>query len=88
MPPISSPAKVLVTGANGYLGAWVARNFLEHGYHVRGTVRSAPKGDELNRIFAAYGDSYESVIVKDVLKVGLQRRRRRQSSLIILGRRI
>ena len=88
MPSVNPPAKVVVTGTNGYLGAWVARNFLEHGYHVRGTVRSASKGDELNRIFAAYGDSYESVIVKDVLKVGLQRRRRRQSSLIILGRRI
>ena len=31
---------VLVTGASGYLGGHVVREFLEHGYRVRGTVRS------------------------------------------------
>jgi len=33
-------ALVLVTGASGYIGGHVAREFLEHGYRVRGTVRS------------------------------------------------
>jgi hypothetical protein len=35
------PAKVLVTGANGYLAIWV---ILEAGCAVRGTVRCATKG--------------------------------------------
>ena len=69
MPSVDAPAKVVVTGANGYLGAWVARSFLERGYDVRGTVRSAAKGEELRQLFAAYGDSYKSVVVRDVLQV-------------------
>jgi dihydroflavonol-4-reductase len=31
---------VLVTGASGYIAGHVVREFLEHGYRVRGTVRS------------------------------------------------
>ncbi|KAJ3563426.1 hypothetical protein NP233_g8946 [Leucocoprinus birnbaumii] len=38
------PAKVLVTGANGYLGMWIVRTLLEQGYSVRVTVRVASKG--------------------------------------------
>jgi len=31
---------VCVTGASGFIGAYIVRELLEHGYHVRGTVRS------------------------------------------------
>ena len=45
-PAMSSTSKtVLVTGANGYLGSAVVQHCLEHGYHVRGTVRSQAKAD-------------------------------------------
>jgi dihydroflavonol-4-reductase len=32
---------VLVTGATGYIGGHVVREFLEHGYRVRGTIRDS-----------------------------------------------
>jgi len=34
---------VCVTGASGFIGAYVVRDLLEHGYHVKGTVRSVKK---------------------------------------------
>ncbi|CAH0029140.1 unnamed protein product [Clonostachys rhizophaga] len=34
---------VLVTGVNGYIAGVVAKTFLDHGYKVRGTVRSVSK---------------------------------------------
>lgn len=37
MPAISAPAKVLVTGASGFLAAYVVRTLLEDGYTVVGT---------------------------------------------------
>ena len=56
MPVVLPPAKVLVTGINGYIAAWVAQQLLEEGYAVRGTVRSAEKGTHLQKSFAKYGD--------------------------------
>lgn len=55
---------VLVTGASGYLGGHVAREFLEHGYRVRGTVRSLAnpkKVDHLRKLGAAHGGRLELV---------------------------
>ena len=65
-----SPAKVLVTGANGYLATWVVKKYLEAGYSVRGTVRSLSKSAFLNDKFANYGDRFELVIVEDITKDG------------------
>ncbi|KZV64905.1 NAD(P)-binding protein [Peniophora sp. CONT] len=70
MPAVEAPAKALVTGANGYLAAWIVRILLEQGYRVRGTVRSTEKGDELKRAFAEFEGKFEYVIVKDVLQDG------------------
>ncbi|KAI0259007.1 D-lactaldehyde dehydrogenase [Gloeopeniophorella convolvens] len=69
MPTVSPPAKVLVTGANGYIAAWVVRALLEAGYAVRGTVRSAGKGAHLKALFAGKGD-FEVVVVEDITKDG------------------
>lgn len=69
MAPVSAPAKVLVTGANGYVAVWVTKALLESGYSVRGTVRSASKGEHLKKLFASYGDKLELVIVADITKV-------------------
>jgi nucleoside-diphosphate-sugar epimerase len=70
MVAISSPAKVLVTGANGYLATWVVKKYLEAGYSVRGTVRSLSKAAFLNDKFAEFGDRFELVVVEDITKEG------------------
>ena len=71
MPAVSAPAKVLVSGVNGYVGAWVAQAFLSEGYSVRGTVRSIERsGQHLYKTFAKYGDKFELVEVKDIAAPG------------------
>ncbi|KAG6835826.1 hypothetical protein H0H93_014299 [Arthromyces matolae] len=70
MPTITSGDKILVSGANGYIAIWVVRRFLEKGYAVRGTVRSADKGKYLEEYFKSYGDKFELVIVEDITKEG------------------
>ncbi|PBK61525.1 D-lactaldehyde dehydrogenase [Armillaria solidipes] len=72
MPAIQakSAAKVLVSGANGYIAIWVVRTLLERGYSVRGTVRSTEKGKHLLEIFKGYGDKLEVVVVEDITKEG------------------
>jgi nucleoside-diphosphate-sugar epimerase len=66
MAPISSPSKVLVTGASGYIAAWVVKSILDKGHHVIGTVRSPPRGEYLQKLF---GDKFSYVIVEDIAKV-------------------
>ncbi|KAI0272958.1 hypothetical protein BGY98DRAFT_1099681 [Russula aff. rugulosa BPL654] len=70
MVAISSPPKVLVTGANGYLATWVVKKYLEAGYCVRGSVRSLSKSAFLNDKFAHYKDRFELVVVEDITKDG------------------
>ena len=70
MVAISPPAKVLVTGANGYLATWVVKKYLEAGYSVRGTVRSLSKSAFLKDKFGHYGDRFELVVVEDITKEG------------------
>ena len=62
-------AKVLVTGANGFVDIWVVRSLLEQGYAVRGTVRSSEKGNHLTSMFKKYGDKFELAVVEDITKV-------------------
>ena len=70
MPAIDS-GKVLVTGANGYIAAWVVRTLLEDGYSVIGTVRSAEKGEYLKKVFASHGDKFSIAVVEDITRVSL-----------------
>ncbi|OSD07835.1 NAD(P)-binding protein [Trametes coccinea BRFM310] len=62
--------KVLVTGANGYIAAWVVKLSLEAGFSVRGTVRSESRAIHLRRLFAKFGENFEVVIVEDITKDG------------------
>lgn len=55
---------VLVTGATGYIAGHCIRDLLEHGYRVRGTVRSLrdpAKTEHLRRIAADLGSAVELV---------------------------
>ncbi|KAG7448146.1 D-lactaldehyde dehydrogenase [Guyanagaster necrorhizus] len=70
MPSISSPSKVLVSGANGYIATWIVRALLERGYAVRGTVRSLVKGEHLKNTFKSYSNQLEIVVVDDITKDG------------------
>ncbi|KAJ6535745.1 hypothetical protein B0H19DRAFT_963478 [Mycena capillaripes] len=69
MPAITS-GKVLVSGANGFIAAWVVRELLEEGFSVRGVVRSAAKCRHLQETFASYGDKFELVVVPDITQEG------------------
>ena len=71
MPAITS-GKVLVTGANGFVAAWVVQELLEHGFAVRGTVRAESKATYLRDRFKAYGDKFEIAIVPDMAAVSIR----------------
>ncbi|KAG8935186.1 methylglyoxal reductase (NADPH-dependent) gre2 [Tulasnella sp. 417] len=70
MPAVPPPAKVLVTGASGFIAAWVVKTLLEKGYVVVGTVRSDSKGKYLQNLFKDHGDRFSYVIVEDIAKEG------------------
>lgn len=72
MTAVSAPSKVLVTGANGYIGIWVVRTLLDHGFSVRGAVRSDSKGKHLLDLFKDEVKSgrFEIAIVPDISAPG------------------
>jgi len=71
MPVVAPGSKILVSGANGFIAVWLVRTLLEHGYSVRGTVRSKEKSAFLVDKFKSYGDKFELVVVEDITKVSL-----------------
>ncbi|KAF5363173.1 hypothetical protein D9758_008392 [Tetrapyrgos nigripes] len=70
MPTIPTGSKVLVSGANGYIAAWLVRTLLEEGYIVRGTVRTEEKAKFLKKLFEKYADKFEAVVVSDITSDG------------------
>ncbi|EJT99776.1 NADP-binding protein [Dacryopinax primogenitus] len=64
---LSSPA---VLGANGFVGLHIVKQLLEGGCIVRGTVRSASKGEWIKNKFSAHADHIEYAIVEDITKAG------------------
>ena len=61
-----------MTGATGFIAAWIIQQLLEDGYHVRGTVRSAAKGASLQKIYAQFDDQFEPFIVRDMTEVSVE----------------
>lgn len=69
MPAINN-GKILVTGASGFVAAWVCKTLLENSFEVVGTVRTADKGDylvkKLKDLVPAGKFSY--IVVEDIGK--------------------
>lgn len=42
MPFVPAPAKVLVTGSSGLIGAWIVKVLVERGYSVHATYGEFP----------------------------------------------
>ncbi|KAI0826050.1 NAD-binding protein [Irpex lacteus] len=72
MPAIQAPATVLVTGANGFIAAWIVKYLLENGYSVRGTVRNKEKAAYFTTLYKDAVDSgrLEYYTVPDFLTAG------------------
>ncbi|KAF8324554.1 uncharacterized protein EI90DRAFT_3129739 [Cantharellus anzutake] len=70
MPAISAPAKILVTGASGYVGAWVVKVLVDRGYSVLATTRYKEEGEFLVRRFPSYKGKVEYTIIPDIQKAG------------------
>jgi GDP-D-mannose dehydratase len=69
MPSVQAPAKVFVSGVNGYVTIWVVQNLLSKGYSVHGTVHSVEKSEHLKKLFANFGDKHEVIVISDIMKV-------------------
>ncbi|OBZ78502.1 hypothetical protein A0H81_02128 [Grifola frondosa] len=70
MPAVLPGSKVLVTGANGFVANWLVRTLLQEGFAVRGTVRTASKGEYLKHMFKSHGNKLELVVIPDIEKDG------------------
>lgn len=46
---------ILVTGASGFIGSHCVLDLLNHGYHVRGSIRDKTKADRLTQMFNNQG---------------------------------
>ena len=47
--------QVLITGISGFIAKHIALKLLQHGYSVRGTLRTAARADEVRRCLEAHG---------------------------------
>ncbi|WOO83831.1 Ketoreductase azaE [Vanrija pseudolonga] len=70
MPAIQKGDLVLVSGASGYIATQTVKDLLDAGYPVRGTVRSADKGEFLKDLFKDSAVPFDYVIVKDIAEPG------------------
>ncbi|KAJ5261284.1 hypothetical protein N7478_011879 [Penicillium angulare] len=64
-------SRVLVTGSTGFIGAHVVDNLLARGYSVRGSTRSAKKGEQMKAARPQYKSKLEFVVIEDFTKIGV-----------------
>jgi len=58
---------ILVTGANGFLGAATVLDALARGYKVKGVVRSQNKADAFLKQYPNYGSNLKFSIIRDLM---------------------
>ncbi|KAE8441313.1 hypothetical protein EG329_005508 [Mollisiaceae sp. DMI_Dod_QoI] len=58
--------RVLLTGANGFLGTHILAELLKAGFSVRSVVRSQSKAEQLSKTFPAYSSKMDFGIVPDM----------------------
>lgn len=65
---MSSPSEqtILVTGANGFVSSHIIKTFLERGYSIRGTVRSASSATSIKSTLSEYSSRLSFAIVPDI----------------------
>ncbi|MFT5691902.1 MAG: dihydroflavonol-4-reductase [Oceanicoccus sp.] len=54
-------AKVLITGASGFIGAHTVLEFLNNGYEVRGSIRDLARADKLKTMLAKHTEHIENL---------------------------
>jgi nucleoside-diphosphate-sugar epimerase len=71
MPIVPKGAKILVTGANGFVALWVIQQLLQKAYSVRGVVRAASKGEHVKKLFSQEVEDgrLEICVVQDMTAV-------------------
>ncbi|KAJ3493086.1 hypothetical protein NMY22_g20255 [Coprinellus aureogranulatus] len=68
--PANSNAKILITGASGFVGQWVLRKLLDRGHTARVVVRSESKANGVKKVFADDVSKLEFVVIEDMSKEG------------------
>ena len=61
---------VVVTGASGFIGSHIVRELLEHGYRVRGTVRSPDRARSEGHLTSLAGSERLDLVAADLHETG------------------
>ncbi|ATZ47881.1 hypothetical protein BCIN_03g01620 [Botrytis cinerea B05.10] len=62
--------RILLTGANGFVGSWVLDYLLRQGHSVRAVIRSESKAKQVSSDFSAYESHLDFGIVPDITAPG------------------
>ncbi|KAB8300161.1 hypothetical protein EYC80_000388 [Monilinia laxa] len=62
--------RILLTGANGFVGSWVLDHLLRKGHYVRAIIRSESKAQQVSADFPAYQTHLDFGIVPDITTPG------------------
>lgn len=62
--------RILLTGANGFVGSWVLDHLLRQGHFVRAVIRSESKAERVSSDFPAYESHLDFGIVPDITAPG------------------